>query len=224
MRPRRGRGDGHSLMQVAAAVVGSAAASQVIAPEPVRRPELKCSPETLVRVREAIMRLGEGRIEYRWVHEALRPMHIGWVNDALEYLVQTGELRRFGSTYQVAGCCLYHDPDAEAVQCCGDCPTASAPAPAGDPAGHGFPTPSEPDVRSAVAAMDVHAALNSYETPGTPEGAYEVDVATMAVVGANGRRLIVRWQDEGVWIGGCLITDPAVAETLAVFVAREADE
>lgn len=69
--------------------------------------------------------------------------------------------------------------------------------------------------------LDVHAALNTYEArPGELEGATE-ELDTLGIVGANGRRLIARWAPDGVWIGGCLITDEAVADRLAAFITRE---
>lgn len=62
---------------------------------------------------------------------------------------------------------------------------------------------------------------NTYVTT-EPQGAYgNGHPAQQDIVGANGRRLILRWTDEGVYVGGCLITDQAVAESLARFITRE---
>lgn len=75
----------------------------------------------------------------------------------------------------------------------------------------------------ADAAMEIHAALNTYEVAGTPPLAQHADPRTFVVVGANSRRLIARWNVDGVWIGGCLITDREHAEALARFITRESD-
>lgn len=80
-------------------------------------------------------------------------------------------------------------------------------------------------IGSAAAAQVVdpvmtgQAATHTYETsavPGATETPHQLDV-----VGANGRRLIMRWVPEGVWVGGCLITDQDVAGKLAAFITRE---
>lgn len=64
---------------------------------------------------------------------------------------------------------------------------------------------------------------HTYQTPQVP-GAYVTHPDQLDIVGVNGRRLIVRWVDEGVYVGGCLITDPFVAERLASWVTREDDD
>lgn len=69
--------------------------------------------------------------------------------------------------------------------------------------------PQAEDMRSLVERLDVHEALNTYEESGLPAGAYEIDLNTRAIVGANGRRLIIRRDHEGLWIGGCLISQEA---------------
>lgn len=82
--------------------------------------------------------------------------------------------------------------------------------------------PARPEWPAASAeGLDVHAALNTYEVAlDVPEGAAE-ELNTLAIVGANHRRLIARWTSAGVWVGGCLITDEAVADRLAAFITRE---
>lgn len=64
---------------------------------------------------------------------------------------------------------------------------------------------------------------HTYLTGATP-GAYTFNPAELDIVGANGRRLIVRWVPEGVYVGGCLITDPAAAEKLAEWITRESED
>jgi hypothetical protein len=70
--------------------------------------------------------------------------------------------------------------------------------------------------------LDVHAALNTYETaaePGVTRSPNELDV-----VGENHRRLVAWWSAAGVWVGGCLITNQADAEALARFIMREDED
>lgn len=52
--------------------------------------------------------------------------------------------------------------------------------------------------------LDIHAALNTYETTGGP-GYRLVSRGQAEVVGTNGRRLIARNEADGVWLGGCLV-------------------
>lgn len=83
------------------------------------------------------------------------------------------------------------------------------------------PAPQVTPPAASAESLDVHAALNTYEVaPDVPEGVAE-EPSTLVIVGANHRRLIVRWTDEGVWVGGCLVTDEAVADRLAAFITRE---
>jgi hypothetical protein len=72
--------------------------------------------------------------------------------------------------------------------------------------------------------MQAQTEQHTYLTE-APEGVTETP-GQLDVVGANQRRLILRWEPDGsgVWIGGCLITNPADAEYLADFITREADE
>lgn len=79
----------------------------------------------------------------------------------------------------------------------------------------------DPDAvaRASFAALDVHAALNTYEVAsGVPEQIAHPGPETISVIGANRRRLIVRRDADGLWVGGCLITDREVAEGLAAFI------
>jgi hypothetical protein len=75
----------------------------------------------------------------------------------------------------------------------------------------------------SIADLDIHAALNTYESPDRPAGFTAPAPGQAEVVGANGRRLLVRRMPEGLWIGGCLISDPVVLADLASFVSYEAD-
>lgn len=180
MRYRKGRGDGNSLMQVAAAVVGTAAAAQHI-------------PTT-------------GR-------NALHP----W-EPACDETCNNGKPEP---------CCPDHDPDGvEDIQCCDDCPVAAA-----EEADarvrlaaeweHVHP-PGVAALRASAAALDVHQALNTYEVAADVPQTYEDATPHMAlVIGANHRKLIARWDADGLWLGGCLITDREVAEQLVAFITRE---
>jgi hypothetical protein len=76
--------------------------------------------------------------------------------------------------------------------------------------------PSEEMIRQA----DEHTYLTG-ERAGVNETAAG---DRLDLVGVNERRLIALWTDEGVWVGGCLITNRADAEYLAAFLTREADE
>jgi hypothetical protein len=85
---------------------------------------------------------------------------------------------------------------------------------------------AQADEKPAPAELDVHAALNTYETPDRDPGVYG-DAGPLAmhgpfgtetsVVGANGRRLIVREVAGNTWIGGCEIADP---RDLRILIAR----
>lgn len=71
--------------------------------------------------------------------------------------------------------------------------------------------------------LDVHAALNTYEVePDAVPGVYRND-PQVSVVGENRRRLIVQRMPDGVWIGGCKVTDPdqllELANVLAFWAA-----
>jgi hypothetical protein len=170
MRYRKGRGDGNSLMQVAAAVVGSAAASQVIpaadGPASVRHPDgTQHDPYTADDVRER--------------ERAAKPMHPS--RDVIDTL--QGEINHLRARI------------------------------------------AELEQAEVTRELDVHAALNTYETPlDTPPGAEQITPSMLVAVGENGRRLISRWLPEGVWVGGCLIATREHAEALAAFITREADE
>lgn len=82
-------------------------------------------------------------------------------------------------------------------------------------------------VGAAAAAQVIKPAdgahEHTYETAELP-GAYVTHPDQLDIVGANGRRLILRWVDDGVYVGGCLITDPGVADKLATMVTREDDD
>lgn len=66
-------------------------------------------------------------------------------------------------------------------------------------------------------------AEHTYQTD-LPQGAYgNGHPAQQDIIGANGRRLILRWVPEGVYVGGCLIADPEVADSLARFITREGE-
>lgn len=72
-------------------------------------------------------------------------------------------------------------------------------------------------------ALDVHAALNTYEVePDATPGVYRND-PHVSVVGENRRRLILQRMADGVWIGGCKVTDPdqllEIANVLAFWAA-----
>jgi hypothetical protein len=74
-----------------------------------------------------------------------------------------------------------------------------------------------------IAALDVHAALNTYEVePDVAPGVYRND-PQVSVIGENRRRLIVQRMPDGVWIGGCKVTDPdqllELANVLAFWAA-----
>jgi hypothetical protein len=70
--------------------------------------------------------------------------------------------------------------------------------------------------------LDLHMALNTYESPGVPPTVVAVPMG-LDVVGANNRRLLVRQFDEGVWIGGCLISDRGDLEMLVSYLSSRAD-
>jgi hypothetical protein len=77
----------------------------------------------------------------------------------------------------------------------GDRLCAEVPCARNDADGHTYRTSAEPGVSSDVSQIDI--------------------------VGANGRRLIARWTPEGVYVGGCLISDADHADALASFITRE---
>lgn len=126
-------------------------------------------------------------------------------------------------------CCEFHDPDAEDIQCCDDCPIVEAEQQAQleraqFEADWGLAC-AQAQTAASVAALDVHAALNTYEVAsGVPEQIAHPGPEMISVIGANRRRLIVRRDADGLWVGGCLITDREVAEGLAAFITREDDE
>ena len=159
MKFHKGRGDGNSLMQVAAAVVGSAAAAQHI---PTGSPP----------------------------------------------------------------CCDDHELDGvETIQCCHDCPAAEAAGPSVSEMERLRARVAELEQAAPVAALDVHAALNTYEVvAGTPAGFEQTAPHMARLVGANRRKLIARWDADGLWLGGCLIADREHAEALASFITREAED
>lgn len=87
-----------------------------------------------------------------------------------------------------------------------------------DPAGPLGAAIPAPDVADEVVNQQ---AEHTYRAD-LPEGAYgNGHPAQQDIVGANGRRLILRWVPEGVYVGGCLITDREVAESLVRFITRE---
>lgn len=76
---------------------------------------------------------------------------------------------------------------------------------------------------ASVADLDVHAALNTYEVlPDAKPGVY-LNYPQVSVVGENRRRLIMQRMADGVWIGGCKVTDPddllEIANVLAFWAA-----
>jgi len=82
------------------------------------------------------------------------------------------------------------------------------------------PVPVDRAARSTD--LDLHMALNTYESPGVPPAVVAVPMG-LDVVGANNRRLLVRQFDEGVWIGGCLISDRGNMEMLISYLSSRAD-
>lgn len=86
------------------------------------------------------------------------------------------------------------------------------------------PVPVRPTVNRAAREtdLDLHMALNTYESPGVPPTVVAVPMG-LDVVGANNRRLLVRQFDEGVWIGGCLISDRGHLEMLISYLSSRAD-
>lgn len=76
-------------------------------------------------------------------------------------------------------------------------------------------------VAAQVPAPNVDAHLNSYVSD-LPQGVYDHGT-TLSVVGANGRRILVRDDVDGVWIGGVLVTDGAVLTALAHLLDGMAD-
>jgi len=183
VRYRKGRGDGNSLMQVAAAVVGSAAAAQHIPTEP------------------------------QHAHTLGSPCPVSGCRWPMPEL-----------------CCPDHDPDGvEDIQCCDDCPVAVA-----EEADARARLATEWErvdsagvtaLRASAAAFEVHQALNTYEVAADVPQTYEDVTPHMAlVIGANHRKLIARWDTDGLWLGGCLITDRGVAEKLASFITREDED
>lgn len=168
MRHRKGRGDGNSLMQVAAAVVGSAAASQVI----TGGTHVNCSHDPNGYV------VGGSMICAPRPTERDEVAH--WKAEIERMEREAGKLRARVAELEQA------EVDRE---------------------------------------LTVHAALNTYEVAaGAPRGFDRTAPHMASVTGANHRLLIARREPEGVWIGGCLIADREVAEALAAFITREADE
>jgi hypothetical protein len=79
-------------------------------------------------------------------------------------------------------------------------------------------------IAPAVAErLDVHAALNTYESPDLDPGVYHT-AEGLSVVGSNGRRLIARDQAGSVWIGGCEIVDPRDLRNLILNLTGMADD
>lgn len=74
-------------------------------------------------------------------------------------------------------------------------------------------------VRRPEVEPDAH--LNSYET-GLTQGVYDHG-AMLSVVGANGRRLLIRDDADGVYVGGVLITEPVVLAAVAGLLGRMTD-
>lgn len=67
---------------------------------------------------------------------------------------------------------------------------------------------AELEQAAPAAALDVHAALNTYEVAADVPPGFDLPTPNMLlVIGANHRRLIVRKDAAGVWIGGCLISE-----------------
>ncbi len=168
MRRHAGRGDGNSLMQVAAAVVGSAAAAQVV----TGGTHVNCSHDPNGYVVGGSMicapRPAERDEVAHWKAEIER-----MEREAAKLRARVAELEQA-------------EVDRE---------------------------------------LTVHAALNTYEvSTGTLPGAESVTSSLFVVVGANHRRLLARWQDDGVWVGGCLIADREAAQALSAFITRGSDE
>jgi hypothetical protein len=72
-------------------------------------------------------------------------------------------------------------------------------------------------------AMAAHAALNTYEAPAGTEPGFTLAGPQADLIGANGRRLIGRETDEGLYVGGCLIKSTTDARELAAFLIDWAD-
>jgi hypothetical protein len=90
--------------------------------------------------------------------------------------------------------------------------------------GHGPERPELVDIYAAPAdRLDIHAALNTYETPEGAEPGFWIDGAQADLIGANGRRLIARETEDGMYVGGCLIKSTADARELAAFLTDWAD-
>lgn len=69
----------------------------------------------------------------------------------------------------------------------------------------------------------IHAALNTYETTDRAPGVYD-DGGMRSVVGANRRRLIIKEQLGGVWIGGCKVESGDDLRKLAALLLAMATE
>ena len=298
MRYRKGRGDGNSLMQVAAAVVGSAAAAQHIPTEPQHAhtlgspcpvsgcrwpmPELCCPDHDPDGVEDIqccddcpIAAAEEADTQVRLAAEWER------VDPATRW--PTAAALR-ASAAALPRCCVQHE-EVESITCCPGCPNdeswaadadrsvekvspaflaevRAAVARMADSSGlkalhvqsalarkvhigwvqdalermeiggelcragdwYFLPAPA-PDLSSTATALDVHQALNTYEVAADVPQTYEDVTPHMAlVIGANHRKLIARWDTDGLWLGGCLITDRGVAEKLASFITREDED
>jgi len=166
MKFHKGRGEGNSLMQVAAAVVGSAAASQHIPagpPDDDPYPDPGCPKRTGNASNFCLLEAGhEGACDDEPNPDLLRQI--------ARLKARVAELEQAGPT----------------------------------------------------AALDVHQALNTYEVAAdVPPGVLPVAPHMAMVIGANHRKLIARWDTDGVWLGGCLIADREHAEALAAFITRE---
>jgi hypothetical protein len=206
VRHRKGRGDGNSLMQVAAAVVGTAAASQHIPTQP----QPKCSPELVREVVRTFVRVSDhdGATADQILAAMPGKTDLGHVLDALEHLELTGRLVREGVRFlRAPGSMIRARELGDAAQ---EIERLRARV-------------AELEQAAPAAALDVHAALNTYEVAaGVDPGVEDLTPSMLLVVGANHRRLVVRWQDEGVWVGGCLIAAREDAEALAAFITRVA--
>jgi hypothetical protein len=85
--------------------------------------------------------------------------------------------------------------------------------------------PERVDVYAAASAegLDIHAALNTYETLPYAEPGFTLSGPQADLIGVNRRRLITRETEDGLWVGGCLIKSTADARELAAFLTDWAD-
>lgn len=77
----------------------------------------------------------------------------------------------------------------------------------------------EPDTRAEQAAQ---AQEHTCDSAFTDPGLTRAGEGYAWVVGANERRLIIKRMGDGVYLGGCLISDRALLRELAAYLAAEA--